>query len=292
MRARARLQRRARVRSEPRPRALAAAASTPRTRAVLPVDFAGQPCDLDPICLARERVPRGRGRRARRRERLPRPQGRRDRRRDLLLALRDEERRRRRGRRGHDRLDELAAAVPELRLMRRGHGSLYDIRSAGFKANLSDVNAAIALVPARPARAPPRDPAGGTSPPTTRRSPSWPASSRSPATRATPTRSTSTSCASTRRPGRGDPRRLPARAHRGTDRHEHPLPPRAPADVLPRALSGSAAAAGRRAGRPEVLSLPLSPAHSARTSRTRSTRCGACTRGSPREALSSRRALA
>ena len=32
----------------------------------------------------------------------------------------------------------------ELRLMRRGHGSLYDIRHAGFKANLADVNAAIA----------------------------------------------------------------------------------------------------------------------------------------------------
>ena len=29
--------------------------------------------------------------------------------------------------------------------MRRGHGSLYDIRTAGFKANLADVNAAIAL---------------------------------------------------------------------------------------------------------------------------------------------------
>ena len=42
-------------------------------------------------------------------------------------------------------LDELADEVRELRLMRRGHGSLYDIRTAGFKANLADVNAAIAL---------------------------------------------------------------------------------------------------------------------------------------------------
>ena len=42
-------------------------------------------------------------------------------------------------------LDELADEVRELRLMRRGHGSLYDVRTAGFKANLADVNAAIAL---------------------------------------------------------------------------------------------------------------------------------------------------
>ncbi len=42
--------------------------------------------------------------------------------------------------------ERLAGAVRELRLMRRGHGSLYDIEVAGFKANLSDVLAALALV--------------------------------------------------------------------------------------------------------------------------------------------------
>jgi dTDP-4-amino-4,6-dideoxygalactose transaminase len=42
--------------------------------------------------------------------------------------------------------DELAKAVLELRLMRRGHGALYDIEVPGFKANLSDVLAALALV--------------------------------------------------------------------------------------------------------------------------------------------------
>jgi UDP-4-amino-4-deoxy-L-arabinose-oxoglutarate aminotransferase len=42
--------------------------------------------------------------------------------------------------------DRLADAVRKLRLMRRGHGSLYDIEVAGFKANLSDVLAALALV--------------------------------------------------------------------------------------------------------------------------------------------------
>ena len=41
--------------------------------------------------------------------------------------------------------DDLAGEIRELRLMRRGHGSLYDVRTAGFKANLADVNAAIAL---------------------------------------------------------------------------------------------------------------------------------------------------
>jgi dTDP-4-amino-4,6-dideoxygalactose transaminase len=41
--------------------------------------------------------------------------------------------------------DELAAGIRELRLMRRGDGSLYDVRTAGFKANLSDVLAAVAL---------------------------------------------------------------------------------------------------------------------------------------------------
>ncbi|MGH3015542.1 MAG: DegT/DnrJ/EryC1/StrS family aminotransferase, partial [Gaiellaceae bacterium] len=41
--------------------------------------------------------------------------------------------------------DEVAAAIRNLRLMRRGEGSLYDVTVAGFKANLSDVLASIAL---------------------------------------------------------------------------------------------------------------------------------------------------
>jgi dTDP-4-amino-4,6-dideoxygalactose transaminase len=39
----------------------------------------------------------------------------------------------------------VAAAVDDLRVMRRGHGSLYDIAVPGYKANLPDVLAAIAL---------------------------------------------------------------------------------------------------------------------------------------------------
>src|SRR5687768_5982788 len=42
--------------------------------------------------------------------------------------------------------DAVAEAVRNLRLMRRGDGSLYDITVPGYKANLSDVLAAIALV--------------------------------------------------------------------------------------------------------------------------------------------------
>ena len=42
--------------------------------------------------------------------------------------------------------DEIAAALDALRVMRRGHGSLYDIAVHGYKANLSDVLASIALV--------------------------------------------------------------------------------------------------------------------------------------------------
>jgi dTDP-4-amino-4,6-dideoxygalactose transaminase len=41
---------------------------------------------------------------------------------------------------------DVADAVQELRLMRRGDGSLYDITVPGYKANLSDVLASIALV--------------------------------------------------------------------------------------------------------------------------------------------------
>jgi len=41
--------------------------------------------------------------------------------------------------------DELAEGIRALTIMRRGHGSLYDISVPGYKANLSDVLAAIAL---------------------------------------------------------------------------------------------------------------------------------------------------
>jgi dTDP-4-amino-4,6-dideoxygalactose transaminase len=122
--------------------------ATERTRAVMPVDLAGQPCELDPImALARERgwlviedaahavESRYRGRKVGAiadatcfslyaTKNVAAGEG-------GIIATNS---------------DELAAEVRELRLMRRGEGSLYDIRRAGFKANLADLNAAVALV--------------------------------------------------------------------------------------------------------------------------------------------------
>ena len=112
------------------------------TKAIMPVHLAGQPADLDPLwapgCPS-SRTPRTRSRR------VPRPQDRRDRRCHVLLAIRDEERRRGKGGIIATDRDDVARAVDEFRVMRRGHGSLYDIAVPGYKANLADVNAAIAL---------------------------------------------------------------------------------------------------------------------------------------------------
>ncbi len=42
--------------------------------------------------------------------------------------------------------DDLAGALDDLRVMRRGHGALYDVAVPGYKVNLSDVLSSIALV--------------------------------------------------------------------------------------------------------------------------------------------------
>jgi dTDP-4-amino-4,6-dideoxygalactose transaminase len=116
----------------------------PKTKAVLPVHLAGQPCDLDPLL--------GLG--------LPVVE-------DAAHAVESRYRGRKIGSisdatcfslyatknvaAGEGGListnrDDVAAAARNLRLMRRGDGSLYDIVVPGYKANLSDVLAAIALV--------------------------------------------------------------------------------------------------------------------------------------------------
>jgi dTDP-4-amino-4,6-dideoxygalactose transaminase len=121
----------------------AAAAVTPRTKAILPVDLAGQPCDLDPLLAlglpivedaahAIESIYRGR------------KVG------SIALATCFSLYATKNVAAGEGGMvttddDDLAAELRELRLMRRGEGSLYDVRTAGYKANLSDVLAAIAL---------------------------------------------------------------------------------------------------------------------------------------------------
>jgi dTDP-4-amino-4,6-dideoxygalactose transaminase len=123
---------------------LARAAVTPRTKAIMPVDLAGQPVDLDPLlelgfpviedaAHAAESVYRGRkvGSIV-------------DATCFSLYATKNVAA----GEGGivtTDR-DDIAEAIRERRLMRRGHGTLYDIGVPGYKANLSDVLASIALV--------------------------------------------------------------------------------------------------------------------------------------------------
>jgi dTDP-4-amino-4,6-dideoxygalactose transaminase len=122
---------------------LAAAAVTDRTKAILPVDLAGQPADLDPLLelgppiiedAAHAAESSYRGRKVGTiadatcfslyaTKNIAAGEG-------GLIAT--------------NRAD-VAQAVQDLRQMRRGDGSIYDIPVPGYKANLSDVLAAIAL---------------------------------------------------------------------------------------------------------------------------------------------------
>jgi len=124
--------------------AAVAAAVTERTKAIMPVHLAGQPCDLDPIWAlgipviedaahAAESAYRGRKLGGLSTatcfslyatKNIAAGEG-------GLVSTND---------------DAVAEAIRNLRLMRRGDGSLYDITVPGYKANLSDVLAAIALV--------------------------------------------------------------------------------------------------------------------------------------------------
>jgi dTDP-4-amino-4,6-dideoxygalactose transaminase len=122
---------------------LVANAVTERTKAILPVDLAGQPADLDPLLelgvpivedAAHAAESRYRGRKVGTiadvtcfslyaTKNIAAGEG------GLISTNRD----------------DVAQTVVDLRLMRRGDGSRYDIAVPGYKANLSDVLAAIAL---------------------------------------------------------------------------------------------------------------------------------------------------
>jgi len=122
---------------------LVADAVTGRTKAIVPVDLAGQPADLDPLlelevplvedaAHAAESWYRGRkvGSIA-----------------DVTCFSLYATKNIAAGEGGliATNRDEVAQAVRDLRLMRRGDGSRYDITVPGYKANLSDVLASIAL---------------------------------------------------------------------------------------------------------------------------------------------------
>jgi len=120
-----------------------AAALTDRTRAILPVHLAGQPADLEPIQALGIPVIEDAAHAAEARYR-GRPLG------AGSLAACFSLYATKNVAAGEGGVlttddDELADRVLDLRLMRRGHGSLYDVRVAGFKANLSDLLAAVAL---------------------------------------------------------------------------------------------------------------------------------------------------
>jgi dTDP-4-amino-4,6-dideoxygalactose transaminase len=118
-------------------------ALTAKTKAILPVDLAGQPCDLDalldlgPPVLEDAAHSIGAEYRGRRIGSVARATC------FSFYATKNVAAGEGGGVTTDD--DELAASLRELRLMRRSEGSLYDIRVAGFKANLSDLLAAIAL---------------------------------------------------------------------------------------------------------------------------------------------------
>jgi dTDP-4-amino-4,6-dideoxygalactose transaminase len=116
---------------------------TERTKAILPVHLAGQPCDLDPIHAHGLPVVEDAAHALESRYRGRKLGGLSDATCFSLYATKNLSA-------GEGGLvatgrDEVAEAIRDMRLTRRGDGSRYDQRTAGFKANLSDVLAAIAL---------------------------------------------------------------------------------------------------------------------------------------------------
>src|SRR5207302_8063072 len=115
-----------------------------RTKAILPVDLYGQPADLDPLRELGLPVVEDAAHAAESRYRDRKVGSIADLTCFSLYATKNIAA----GEGGliSTNRDDLAEALDDLRVMRRGHGSLYDIVVPGYKANLSDVLASIALV--------------------------------------------------------------------------------------------------------------------------------------------------
>jgi dTDP-4-amino-4,6-dideoxygalactose transaminase len=124
--------------------AAVAAAVTERTKAILPVHLAGQPADLDPIWELGIPVVEDAAHAAESAYRGRKLGGLSEATCFSLYATKNIAA----GEGGlvSTNSAKIADAIRNLRLMRRGDGSLYDITVPGYKANLSDVLAAIALV--------------------------------------------------------------------------------------------------------------------------------------------------
>jgi dTDP-4-amino-4,6-dideoxygalactose transaminase len=116
---------------------------TPRTNAILPVHLYGQPADLDPLWALGLPVVEDAAHAAESEYRGRKIGGLSDATCFSLYATKSIAA----GEGGivTTNSDDVAEAVRALTIMRRGHGSLYDIAVPGYKANLSDVLAAIAL---------------------------------------------------------------------------------------------------------------------------------------------------
>jgi dTDP-4-amino-4,6-dideoxygalactose transaminase len=116
---------------------------TPRTKAIMPVHLYGQPADLEPLWALGVPVVEDAAHAAESEYRGRKIGGLSDATCFSLYATKSIAA----GEGGivTTSRDDLAERVRDLTIMRRGHGSLYDIAVPGYKANLSDVLAAIAL---------------------------------------------------------------------------------------------------------------------------------------------------
>ena len=256
---------------------------TPRTKAIMPVDLAGQPADLDAFAALGLPVVEDAAHAAEARYR-GRPVGSVA---DVTCFSLYATKNIAAGEGGlvATTRDDVAQRIDDLRVMRRGHGSLYDIPVPGYKANLSDVLASIALVQldklerhreARRRQFELYDAAvaelDGIEP-----------LARDPRD----THAMHLYVVRDRRRARGrHARRVPAAPGRREHRHEHPLPARPPADRLPGRFPQKASPSP--SGPATRCSRCRSPRPTRRTtSATRSPRCAASTPRSPDEPLRS-----